>query len=61
MEVLPGGQPDAAGRKLSTDALDSARCLGENPRKDKTVVRMGHGVGRGTPSTTGVRLCKCEC
>ena len=49
MEVIPGGQPDAAGRKLSTDTLDSARSLDENLRKEQTVVRMGHGVGRGTP------------
>jgi len=49
MEVTPGGQPDAAGRKLSIDTLDSARVLGENPRKEQTVVRKGHGVGRGNP------------
>ena len=34
MEVTPGGQPDAAGRKLSIDTLNSARALGENPRKE---------------------------
>ena len=28
MEVLPGGQPDAAGGKSSIDTLDSARPLG---------------------------------
>jgi len=50
MEVIPGGQPDAAGRKLYIDTLDSARSLGENARKEQTVVRMGHGVERGTPS-----------
>jgi len=49
MEVIPGGQPDAAGRKLSVDTLDGARSLGENPRKEQTVVRMGHAVGRGNP------------
>jgi len=51
MEFIPGGQPDPAGRKLSIDTLRSARSLGENPRKEQTVVRMGHGVGRGTPHT----------
>jgi len=61
MEITPGGQPDAAGRKLSIDTLDSVRFLGKNPRKEQTVVRMGHGVGRGNPHATGVRLCKCEC
>jgi len=61
MEVIPGGQPDAAGRKLSIDTLGSDRSLGENPRKEQTVVWMEHGVGRGTPHTAGVRLCKCEC
>jgi len=50
MEVIPGGQPDAAGRTLSIDTLDSARPLGENPRKEKTVVRMGHGERRETPT-----------
>jgi hypothetical protein len=60
MEVIPGGQPDVAGRKLSFDTLDSARFLGENLRKEQTVVRVGHDVGRGTPHTAGVRLCKCE-
>ena len=59
MEVIPGGQPDAAGRKLSIDTLDKARSLGENPRKEQTVVRMAHGVRRGTPHTAGVRLCEC--
>jgi len=49
MEVIPGGPPDVAGRKLSIDTLDSARSLGENQRKEQTVVRMGHGVGKGTP------------
>ena len=44
MEVKPDGQPDAAGRKLSSDTLDSARSLGENPRKEQTVVGMGRGV-----------------
>ena len=24
--------------------------IAENPRKEQTVVRMGHGVGRGTPT-----------
>jgi len=52
MEVIPGGQPDAAGRKLSIDILDSDCSLGENPRKEQTVVRMGHVVGRGTPPPT---------
>jgi len=61
MKVIPGGQPDAAGRKLSIDTLNSARALGENPRKEQTVVRIGHGGGRGTSHTAGVRLCKCEC
>jgi len=32
-----------------------------NPRKEETVVRIGYGMGRGTPHTAGVRLCKCEC
>jgi len=41
--------------------VDSARSLGENTRKEQTVVRMGHGVRRGTPQTAGVRLCKCKC
>ena len=61
MEVIPGGQPDAAGRKLSIDKLDSARVLDENPRKEQTVVRMGHDVGRRNPHTAGVRVRKCEC
>jgi len=61
MEAIPSGQPDAAGRKLSIDTLDSVRSLGENPRKEQTVVRMGHVVERGTPHTAGLRLCKCEC
>jgi len=61
MEVIPGRQPDAAGRKLSIDALDGARSLGENPRKEATVVRMGHGAGRGSPHTAEVWVCKCEC
>jgi len=61
MEVISGGQPDAAGRKLSIDTLDSARSLGENPWKEQTVVMMGYGVGRGTLHAVGVRLCKCEC
>jgi len=52
MEVIPGGQLDAAGRKLSIDTPNSARSLGENPRKEQTVVRMGHGEGRGTPHPT---------
>ena len=63
MEVIPGGPPDVAGRKLSIDTLDSARSLGENQRKEQTVVRMGHG-GEGNPpppTTAGVRLCKCDC
>jgi len=34
MEVVPGDQPDEAGRKLSIDTLDSAHSLGENPRKE---------------------------
>jgi len=61
MEIIPGSQPDAAGMKLCIDIQDSAHSLGENPRKKQTVVRMGHGVGRGTLHTAGVRLCKCEC
>jgi hypothetical protein len=48
MEDIPGGQPDAADTKLYIDTLDSARSVGENPRKEQAVVRMGHGVGRGT-------------
>ena len=48
MEVIPGGQPDAADTKLYIDTLDSARSVGENPRKEQAVVKMGHGVGRGT-------------
>ena len=50
MKTMPGGQPDIAGGKLSIDSLDSIRSLGENPRKEQTVVKMGHGVGRGTPT-----------
>jgi hypothetical protein len=50
MEVIPGGEPDAAGRKLSIDNLDSARSLGENRRKEETVVKMGHCVGRVPPT-----------
>ena len=61
MEVVPGGQPDAAGRKLSIDNLDGVRYLDEHPRKEQTVVRIGHGVRMGTPHIAGVRLCKCEC
>jgi len=61
MEVMPSGQPETAGRKLSVDTVDSARSLGENQRKEQTVVRMGHDAGRGTPHTSGVRMCKCEC
>ena len=38
MEVIPGDQPDAAGRKLSIDNLDGAGSLGKNPRKETTVV-----------------------
>ena len=38
-----------AGRKLSIDTLDIARSLDENVKKEQTVVRMGHGVGRETP------------
>jgi len=57
MEDIAGGQPNIAGRKLSFDTLDSARSLGENPRKEETVVRMGHGGDSGT----GVRLYNCEC
>jgi len=60
MEVIRGGQPDAAGRKLSIDTLDSACSLGENPRKEQTFARMGHGVGRETSHTSGMTLCKCE-
>jgi len=47
--------------RLSNDTLDSAHSLGENQRKEQTVVKMGHGEGRGTPHTAGLRLCKCEC
>jgi len=61
MEVKPGGQPDAAGRKLSIDTLESARSLGEKPRKEQPVIRMEHDARRGPPHTAGVRLCKCEC
>jgi len=61
MEIIPGGQPEAAGRKLYIDTLDSVRTLGENTRKEQTVVRIGHDAGRGTSHTTGVRLCNCEC
>jgi len=61
MEVIPGGQPVAAGRKLSIITLDSARSLGEISRKEQTFVRMGHVVRRGNPHTAGVRLRKCEC
>jgi len=61
MEVISGCRPGTAGGKLSVDTPDSARSVGENPRKEKPVVRMGHGAGRGTPShTAGVRLRKCE-
>jgi len=49
MEAIPGAQPDAAGRKLSIDILNCARSLGENTRKEQIVVRIGYGVGRGTP------------
>ena len=51
MEVIPGGQHESASRKISIDTLDSAHSLYENLRKEETVVRMGHGVGRGTPHT----------
>jgi len=61
MEVISGGQPDAAGRKLSIDTLDSAHSLSENQRKEQIAVRMEHGVMRGNPHTAGERLCKCEC
>jgi len=56
MEVILGGQPNAASRKLTIDTRDSANSLGENPRKEQTVVRMGHGVGSGIPHTVGVRF-----
>jgi len=49
MEVSPDRQPNAAGGKLLIDTLDSARCLGDNPRKEKTFARMGHDAGRGPP------------
>jgi len=63
MEVIPGCQSDAAGMKLSFDTLESVRSLGENPRKEETVVWIGHGMGMGTllPHTPGLRLCNCEC
>jgi len=48
MEVIPGGQPDAAGRKLSIDTVDSARSLDENPRKEQTVFTVWRGE-RTTP------------
>ena len=35
---------------MSIDILAVAALLGENPRKEQTVVRMGHGVQRGTPT-----------
>ena len=57
MDVIPGGKPDAAGRKLYIDTLDSACSLGENPMKEETFVRMGHGVRRGTPHIAEVKLC----
>ena len=49
MEVIPSGRPDAAGRKLSVDTLDSDRSLGENLRKEQTVVRMWLGGGGEPP------------
>jgi len=52
MEFIPGGQSDAAGRKLSIDNLDSACSPDEILRKGQTVVRMGHGMRRGTPPPT---------
>jgi len=61
MEVILGGQSDAAGMKLCINTQDSAHSLGENPRNEQTVFRMGHGVRRGTTHTAGVRLSKCEC
>jgi len=50
MEIIPGGQLDAAGRKLSINTLDNARSRGENPSKEQTVVRMGHRMGKGNPT-----------
>ena len=52
MEVIPGGQPDAAGGKLSIETLNSARSLGENPRKEQIVVMMGHTLLGGEPRPT---------
>ena len=50
MKVIRDGQPDAAGRKLSIGILDGARSLGDNLRKETTIVKMGHGAGRGHPT-----------
>jgi hypothetical protein len=61
MEVIPGDHLDAVGRKLSIDIIVGAHSLCENPRKEATVVRMGHGAQRGYPHTAGVRLYKCKC
>jgi len=61
MEFIPGGQPDAAGRKLSIDTLHSTPSLGENPRKEQIFVRMGHGVEMGTPSHRGSEAVQVEC
>jgi hypothetical protein len=51
MEGIPGGQQESASRTISIDTLDSAHSLDENLRKEETVVRMGHVVGRGAPHT----------
>ena len=49
MEILLGGQPDAAGTKLPISTLVSARSIGQNPRNGTIVVRMGHGAVREPP------------
>jgi len=63
MEVIPGGQPHATGRKLCIDTQDSARPLGENPRKEQTVVCLGHGRGREhhTPLEKGCASVGARC
>ena len=50
MEFIPDGQPVAADTKLSTNSIGCASFLGENPRKEQTVVIIGNGVRKWTPT-----------